>query len=123
MVKTCIGRYRGLVRLLVCASGPLSHVIDFAFDPVPVALNGDAKVDLLLAGGLTGSGPSGLVVSFGNGDGTFQAATYYQTGADRNATWIAVGDFNADGIVDAATLGESGVCMFTGKAGGTFISG
>lgn len=48
-----------------------------AFDLVAFDLNGDGKVDLVLAGGPNGSAaPQGIGVCLGNGDGTFQSAAF-----------------------------------------------
>ena len=85
-------------------------------------LNGDHKVDLVLAGNLL-DGPWGIGVSLGNGDGTFQPAVFYPAGTDANTYNVALGDFNGDGITDAATVGDSGIWLFTGKGGGVFNPG
>jgi hypothetical protein len=45
-------------------------------------------------------------VLLGNGDGTFQAATNYDT--DLNAVSVAVGDFNGDGFPDLAAANHYG---------------
>src|ERR1022692_532632 len=68
-------------------------------------------------------GPWGIYVSLGNGDGTFKPAVFYPAGTDTNTQYIVVGDFNGDGILDAATVGSSGVWLFTGKGGGAFNPG
>lgn len=87
-------------------------------------LNGDGKVDLVFAGELL-HGPYiyGLAVSMGNGDGTFQPAVFYQAGSDSEIISVVLGDFNGDGIPDAAVAGASGVWLFTGKGGGAFNPG
>jgi hypothetical protein len=68
-------------------------------------LNGDGKPDLVIAqGGFGGSESniSALSVSvlLGNGDGTFQPATPYGTGAYPDS--LAIADFNGDGKFDLA---------------------
>lgn len=94
------------------------------FTLVAADLNGDGKVDLVLAGGLNGSGvPQGIAVCLGNGDGTFQPLTFYQAGTDTEIEHLVLGDFNGDGIIDVATAGTSGVWLFNGKGGGTFNPG
>src|SRR5579872_3238745 len=81
---------------------------------VAVDLNGDGKTDLVFAN-------SGIVVSIGNGDGTFQHGVSYPNGDD--VVTLAVGDFNGDGILDIAAAGNvQGVWLFTGKGAGTFNS-
>src|ERR1022692_446226 len=91
--------------------------------------NFDHKADLVLAGtqNATKGGAWGITwgigVSLGNGDGTFQPAVFYQAGTDANTDYVAVGDFNGDGIPDVATVGSSGVWLFTGKGGGALNPG
>src|SRR5207245_2776859 len=51
--------------------------------------NADGKLDLATAG---------VSVLLGNGDGTFQPATYINIGS--SPTSVAVGDFNGDGKLD-----------------------
>jgi hypothetical protein len=109
--------------------GPVSQP---GMGPVTFAvadLNGDHKADLVLAGtqNATGGGAWGITwgigVSLGNGDGTFQPAVFYQAGTDANTDYVAIGDFNGDGILDVATVGSSGIWLFTGKGGGAFNPG
>ena len=108
--------------------GPLTHITTNAapFTFAAADLRGGHAVDLVLAGdALTnpGGGPWGIFVSLGNGDGTFQPAVFYPAGTDTNTQYVVIGDFNGDGILDAATVGSSGVWLFTGKGGGAFNPG
>ncbi len=68
-------------------------------------VNGDGKLDLLLAAcpeSYCGSGGDGLLaVLLGNGDGTFQPATFFDSGSV-GAVSIAVADLNHDGRLDVA---------------------
>jgi hypothetical protein len=89
---------------------------------VTADLNGDGNIDLVFSGDLDGQSQNGIGVSFGNGDGTFQPAILYPAGTDMYVGEVVTGDFNGDGVPDAATPGESGLWLFTGKGGGAFNS-
>jgi len=91
---------------------------------VAADMNGDGVPDLVLAGGLNSLvAPEGVGVCFGNGDGTFQPAVFYAGGTDKYIGTPVVGDFNGDGIPDAATVGGSGIWLFTGAGGGVLNPG
>ena len=74
--------------------------------------NGDNKLDLAVANS------GGVSVLFGNGDGTFQPAVSYATGA--NPESVAAGDFNADGKPDLAVASGNGVSVLLNTGDGTF---
>jgi hypothetical protein len=63
-------------------------------------VNGDGKVDLILANQGNG-GNSSLIVLTNNGSGVFVQAAYIAMG-NSGANWIAAADFNGDGKVDIA---------------------
>lgn len=69
-------------------------------------LNGDGKLDLIVAGNVAGtsggSGTPNVYTLLGNGDGTFQAATATALGGQDGigATSIALSDINKDGHLD-----------------------
>jgi hypothetical protein len=72
-------------------------------DSVAIAdINGDGKLDLLLANTcFSGMCPNGEVAALlGNGDGTFQMARTYATGGTY-ARSVALADVNGDGHADA----------------------
>jgi hypothetical protein len=105
------------------SQGPVSPTgMVVAYLPATADLNGDGSVDAVFTGQAAPDGPFGIGVCLGNGDGTFQKAVFYPAGpgTDTNMTSVVVGDFNNDGIPDAATIGTSGVWLFTGKGGGAF---
>ena len=89
-------------------------------------LNGDGNLDLVVAS--TGS-VSAVIILFGNGDGTFAKPKYiFNVGV--NPMWIAVADFNGDGIPDLALAdcptcfggngGPGSVTILLGTGGGNF---
>ena len=90
---------------------------------IMVDLNGDGKADLL-AVAISGNS-AGVAACIGNGDGTFEPGQFYPAGAESSHTvgYQVVGDFNGDGIPDAALIGGSGLWLFTGRGDGTFNPG
>ncbi len=93
----------------------VKFALPVAYDPGPGStsvaiadLSGDGKLDLVVAnfcktydqyGNCSGNGEGGVAVLLGNGDGTFQPAVTYSTGA-YGANSVAVADMNGDGILD-----------------------
>jgi hypothetical protein len=68
----------------------------------------------------TNSGLNNVAVILGNGDGSFQAPSYYPVG---NAPWnVVVGDLNKDGFLDlvVASDGSSSASILEGNGDGTF---
>lgn len=77
-------------------------------------LNGDHKVDLVIASG------NSVVVMLGNGEGTFQSPAAFDTGDDAHG--LAVADVNRDGIPDIVTASflSGTVSVLLGNGDGTF---
>jgi hypothetical protein len=101
-------------------------------DPLSIAVgdfNGDGKLDLAVANLLSGNtGPSGVMILLGNGDGTFQPAVNYDAASSSSKGFVAValGDFNADGKLDLAVANQANdstnVAILLGNGDGTFQS-
>jgi hypothetical protein len=132
----CIGCSKNEVSVLLGnGDGTVQPAMDFGLDgnEVPsVALgdvNGDGKLDLVVAGCFQGPNfcDDAVDVLLGNGDGTFQAAVRYGTGVF-DATSVAIGDVNGDGKPDLLVSSEFGLCnpcrgvvsVLLGNGNGTF---
>ncbi len=88
----------------------------FAVAGVEVAdVNGDGKLDLLVADGGGGTVPGEVAVLLGNGDGTFQTAVGYGTGG--STTSMALADVNGDGRPDLLVWDNSDVDVGCGANG------
>jgi len=77
----------------VAGAGPTALVVgDF---------NGDGRLDVAVADGGDGNvKEQGVSILLGNGDGTFQAPIFYQTGTYPSS--IVAGDFTGNGVLDLA---------------------
>jgi hypothetical protein len=82
-------------------------------------LNGDGKLDLVVACLGSGSSISPLSTLLGNGDGTFQAHVDYPSPTGAGASWVVIADFNGDHKPDVATDDRSGVDIYLGNGDGT----
>jgi hypothetical protein len=104
-----------------------------AFSIVVADVNGDGKLDLVVANGCAATDcATGVVgVLLGNGDGTFKSAVTYSSGAASVfGSRVAVADLNGDGKLDLAVAttgsGCGGGCpkglvaVLLGKGDGTF---
>jgi len=85
---------------------------------VPVDLNGDGIIDLVI-----NAGGNEIGVLFGNGDATFQPPIYYFGGHDTLCGGLVVADFTGNGIQDAVLSCNSGIWFFTGLGAGIFSAG
>ena len=104
-----------------------------AYSIVVADVNGDGKLDLVVANGCLGSDCStgSVGVLLGKGDGTFKKAVTYGSGAASVfGSRVAVGDLNGDGKLDLAVATTGSGCgsgcpkglvgVLLGKGDGTF---
>ena len=90
-------------------------------------LNADGKPDVVVANQCNTCGPGRLSIFLGNGDGTLQAATSYDSGAP-GALWVSIADLNGDGKPDLAVANQcldnqcqkGSVGVLLGNGNGTF---
>jgi hypothetical protein len=115
-------------------NGTLRFLASASLNAVAVAnedFNHDGKLDLASAVECAPAGCSGggqLLISLGNGDGTFQLPTALSSGGFY-AESLAIGDFNRDGALDIALLNNctdvscssgGSVSVWSGNGDGTF---
>jgi hypothetical protein len=96
-----------------------------ADDVIAVDVNRDGRIDLLTSN--TGvecrvADFGTIGVSFGNGDGTFQPVTIYDSGNCDDQFPLATGDLNNDGAPDVVALNDNpnGLIVFINQGAGTF---
>lgn len=122
----------GISVLLGHGDGTLSPAVNYTlgnFGPLALVagdFNGDGKLDLAAGVGLNDSPPGGLAVLFGNGDGTFQNATFTPVGSPQGTpVALATGDVNGDGKLDiVASVWDSNendsIVVLLGNGNGRF---
>ena len=83
-------------------------------------VNGDARLDLVVANSCTKKGGHSVAVLLGDGDGPFQSPVGYWAG-DPNAVAVTVADLDHNGVPDMAVARHSSLwCkeLIFCKAGG-----
>jgi hypothetical protein len=85
-------------------------------------VDGDGKLDLIVASSCSTCTDGVVTVLFGNGDGTFQSAVAYSSGGS-GADFLAMGDLNGDGKSDVVVTNGAGVGVLLGNGNGTFEAG
>ena len=119
--------------LLGNGDGTFQTAVPFAAgagNPQSVALgdvNGDGKLDLVVANCAIGDGacgefgePGSVDVILGNGDGTFQNPTAYNSGGEIVFS-VALADVNRDGKLDMIVADACAPIAFCGEPGGTAV--
>src|SRR5438094_9107145 len=84
-------------------------------------LNGDGRLDLVVADSLSNSAS----VRLGNGDGTFQTARNFDAGLGSGPIWVLIADVNGDGRPDILLDNQSrnSIGRLLGNGGGSLPAG
>ena len=136
----CTGNGSGIVGVLLGnGDGTFQTAVPYssggirAYSMAVADVNGDGKPDIVVANGaaVVANGTGVVSVLLGNGDGTFQTAVPYSSGAYGGAVSVAVADVNGDGKPDLLVLDyanaaygttSSTVGVLLGNGDGTFQS-
>ncbi len=86
---------------------------------VPYDFDLDGALDVL---SIRRDTTTGLIVAYGGGDGTF-APSSPSSLATGESEGLQLGDFNSDGLIDAAFWNSAEVVLYTGAANDTFVRG
>jgi len=90
---------------------PIGVMTPFSGPPVVADFDGDGKPDIIIPSG------GAIAVLLGKNIGSSNAPVTYFASAPIN--WLAVGDFNGDGLLDLAASG-GGIVILLGKGDGSF---
>jgi len=103
-VNVLLGNGDGTFQVLKGSDQDIAQLIPYFAGQLVVAdFNGDGKLDLAV-GDYGHTDTDGVTIAFGNGDGTFQAPSFYHVGPNPTSGLVA-GNFTADGRTDlAATM-------------------
>ncbi len=96
---------------------------DFPASVTVADVNGDGKLDVLIANagtGTHGEGDGVVGVLLGNGDGTFQTAVTYDSGGFGNES-VAFADVNGDGKLDLVVTDSGTNCSNDGSSAGVLL--
>jgi hypothetical protein len=118
-VQVLIGQGHALLSTSFSTSATVG--VGAGFDPssvVPADVNGDGKLDLVIAN----EGHDSVSVALGAGNGSFSAAIETSLGVTLSPSAVVCADFNADGKLDIAVANSAGnnALVLTGSGAGAF---